>query len=489
MLHGIYCADHYSFSAATTDNGARLLILRSPHPSLHALILTLVQFMSQRSSRDFRVSLRAVMANYGMVFVLLFLMLVFSLLTIKEQRATGSDAGTQVANQIVTEYGSGVRVFIAVPASEDDRAFAAVVEQSIQAAGGTIVGSVVGAPAEARQKLEQLFAGEGRLDVIAATGASAEWKVWARFPQLTTQMFAVPRPGRWPSFLTRSNLIGVANQTAIYAVIAIGMTMVIISGGIDLSVGSLVALSSVAATILLRDYGGGVSATPLAVTFACLAGILLTAAAGFFNGLMVTQASLPPFLVTLAMMLMAKGLAMRLSNFTSINAVPPSFRWLGGESTAGLPNPVLIMIFLYALAHLMMQRSVFGRVLYAIGGNAEAARLAGIQVRKNQLVVYTISGALAGLGGIILSSRLNAGDPKYGDMFELNVIAAVVVGGTSLMGGEGRMLGTLIGAFIIAIIRNGMNLMSVAPSNQQIVLGAVLLLSVLADRLKRRPIR
>jgi ribose transport system permease protein len=445
--------------------------------------------MSQHPARTYRVSLRAAMKNYGMVFVLLFLMLVFSLLTVKEQRATGPDAGRQLADQIMTQYGSGVYVFIAVPASADDNAFAAAMEESITAAGGTVLGSVVGTPADARQKLEQLF-GEGtKIDVVAVTGASAEWKIWARFSQLTPQQFAVPQPGRWPSFLTRSNLIGVANQTAIYAIIAIGMTMVIIGGGIDLSAGSLVALSSVTATILLRDYAGGVFATPVSVIFACLAGILLTAAAGFFNGLMVTQASLPPFLVTLAMMLMAKGLAMRLSNFTSINAVPPSFRWLGGESTAGLPNPVLIMIVLYGLAHVIMQRSVFGRVLYAIGGNAEAARLAGIHVHRNLLLVYTISGALAGLGGIILSSRLNAGDPKYGDMFELNVIAAVVVGGTSLMGGEGRMLGTLIGAFIIAIIRNGMNLMSVAPSNQQIVLGAVLLLAVLADRLKRRSVR
>lgn len=445
--------------------------------------------MSPHSDRSFQATLRAAMTNYGMVFVLLFLMLVFSLLTVKEQQATGSDAVLQLADQIVTQYGSGANVFIAVPASADDKAFAAALEESITNAGGTVLGSVVGNPADARKKLEQIFATEAKVDVIAVTGASAEWKVWARFPQLMPQQFLVPQSGRWPSFLTRSNLIGVANQTAIYAVIAIGMTMVIIGGGIDLSVGSLVALSSVAATIILRDYAGGVTATPVSVVFACLAGILLTAAAGFFNGLMVTQASLPPFLVTLAMMLMAKGLAMRLSNFTSINAVPPSFRWLGGESTAGLPNPVLIMIVLYAVAHVIMQRSVFGRVLYAIGGNAEAARLAGIHVRGNLLVVYTISGALAGLGGIILSSRLNAGDPKYGDMFELNVIAAVVVGGTSLMGGEGRMLGTLIGAFIIAIIRNGMNLMSVAPSNQQIVLGAVLLLSVLADRLKRRPAR
>lgn len=445
--------------------------------------------MSQTSARPILGTLRAAMANYGMVFVLLILMLVFSLLTVKEQRATGSDAGHQLAAQIVTQFGTGVQVFIAVPVSEDDKAFAAAIEESITSSGGTVLGSVVGTPSDARQKMEELFSAEANVDVVAVSGASAEWKVWSRFPQLKPQQFAVPRPGRWPSFLTQSNLIGVANQTAIYAVIAIGMTMVIISGGIDLSVGSLVALSSVAATIIIRDFAGGVAATPVMVTLACLAGILLTAAAGFFNGLMVTQASLPPFLVTLAMMLMAKGLAMRLSNFTSINAVPPSFRWLGGESTAGLPNPVLIMIFLYALAHVIMQKSVFGRVLYAIGGNAEAARLAGIQVHKTQLFVYTMSGALAGLGGIILSSRLNAGDPKYGDMFELNVIAAVVVGGTSLMGGEGRMLGTLIGAFIIAVIRNGMNLMSVAPSNQQIVLGAVLLVSVLADRFKRRSIR
>lgn len=426
------------------------------------------------------------MKNYGMVFILLLLMLAFSLLTVKEQMATGSDAGTQLAERILTQHGSGAHVVIAVPSSADDKAFAAAIAESITAAGGTVSGSIAGTPADARQKLTELFAAEARIDVVAVTGASAEWKVWSRIPQLTPQMFAVPRPGRWPSFLTRSNLIGVANQTAIYAVIAIGMTMVIIGGGIDLSVGSLVALSSVATTIILRDYAGGVTATSESVMFACLAGILLTAAAGFFNGLMVTLASLPPFLVTLSMMLIAKGLAMRLSNFTSINAVPPSFRSIGGDSTAGVPNPVLIMIFLYAIAHVIMQYSVFGRVLYAIGGNAEAARLVGIQVRRTQLLVYTISGALAGLGGIILSSRLNAGDPKYGDMFELNVIAAVVVGGTSLMGGEGRMLGTLIGAFIIAIIRNGMNLMSVAPSNQQIVLGVVLLLAVLADRFKRR---
>ncbi|HCP11783.1 MAG TPA: hypothetical protein DIT89_05565 [Planctomycetaceae bacterium] len=206
------------------------------------------------------------------------------------------------------------------------------------------------------------------------------------------------------------------------------------------------------------------------------------------NGVLLTVARLPSFIVTLAMMLVARGLAQRLSNQESIGDVwlPPAFRTLGGGSLAGLPNPVWIMIVLYPAAHFMMSRTAFGRKLYAIGGNPEAARLCGIRLQQMKFLVFTLSGALAGLGGLLLSSRLNCGDPKYGDMYELEVIAAVVVGGTSLMGGEGRMLGTLIGAFIIAVIRNGMNLLGIESSSQNIVLGAVLAGAVLADQLKRR---
>ena len=200
---------------------------------------------------------------------------------------------------------------------------------------------------------------------------------------------------------------------------------------------------------------------------------------------MVTAFQLPPFIVTLATMLIARGLAKRLSDFQSINAVPPSFRWLGNGSTVNVPNAILLMILLYILTHFVMSRSVFGRYLYAIGGNAQASRLSGIPVKRTTMIVYVICGALAGLGGIMVSSRLNAGDPKYGTMYELEVIAAVVVGGTSLMGGEGRIFGTLIGAFIIAVIRNGMNLMGVNSDSQEMVLGAVLLLAVLLDRVKR----
>ena len=201
---------------------------------------------------------------------------------------------------------------------------------------------------------------------------------------------------------------------------------------------------------------------------------------------MITAFRIPPFIVTLGMMMMASGLSFRLSKGHSIPELPPAFFWLGRGQTLGIPHPILLMIVLYLVAHVVMSRMVFGRYVYAIGGNAEAARLSGVPVKRVLLAVYTISGILAGLGGIVLTSQLSAGDPKFGSMYELEVIAAVVVGGTSLMGGQGKIFGTLIGAFIIAVIKNGMNLTDVDPFNQKIVLGAVLMTAVLLDTLKRR---
>jgi ribose transport system permease protein len=212
----------------------------------------------------------------------------------------------------------------------------------------------------------------------------------------------------------------------------------------------------------------------------------LCAIVGAFVGGTVTLFDLPPFIVTLATMMMAKGLALRLAQGRSIPELPNSFFWIGGGQTMGVPNPVWLMVILYLLAHIVMSRTVFGRYVYAIGGNDEAARLSGVPVKRVLLIVYTVCGALAGLGGIVLASQLEAGDPKFGLMYELEVIAAVVVGGTSLMGGSGKIFGTLIGAFIIAVIKNGMNLIGVEPFNQRIVLGAVLLAAVLLDQLKRR---
>ena len=184
-------------------------------------------------------------------------------------------------------------------------------------------------------------------------------------------------------------------------------------------------------------------------------------------------------------MKMASGQAFQWAGGESISELPASLRWLGGGRTIGVPNAVWLMAILFVIAHIVMSRTVFGRYVYAIGGNEEAARLSGVPVKRVKLAVYTICGALAGVGGILLTSKLGAGDPKFGTGYELDVIAAVVVGGTSLMGGRGKILGTLIGAFIIAVINNGMNLTDIGPFTQWRVLGAVLLAAVLIDTLKR----
>jgi ribose/xylose/arabinose/galactoside ABC-type transport system permease subunit len=205
------------------------------------------------------------------------------------------------------------------------------------------------------------------------------------------------------------------------------------------------------------------------------------------SGTIITGFRVPPFIVTLGVMLMARGLAARLAQGQSVYQIPDSFTWLGrGAGVAGIPNAVGLVLLLYLAAQVMMSRTKLGRYLYAVGGNAEAARLSGVPVQRVQLFAYSLAGLLAGLGGVVMASQLRSASPNYGQMYELYVIAAVVVGGTSLSGGEGRIMGTLIGAFIIAVIQNGMNLVNVEAYTQSIVLGSVILLAVLLDRLKRR---
>lgn len=427
--------------------------------------------------------------DYGMLGVLLLLAALFSGLTVKEQYPTGVEAGEQVSRAIVAREGSTARVLIVARDTADDRVFTEAVATRLREAGATVLATVHGAAPDARQAIEKLLADGQTIDAVAANEVSARWTVYDRFPAVGAAKCVTPQPFRWPDFLKLSNLLGVAHQTAIYAIIAIGMTLVIITGGIDLSVGSLVALSAVASALVIRDWGGGASAGVGMVIAGMLAGVLVCALAGAFNGWLVTAFGIPPFIVTLGMMLMASGCAFRLSSGQSIPEVPAAFSWLGRESMFGLPNPVVLMIGLYLVAHVVMSRTVFGRYVYAIGGNPQAARLSGISVRTVLLAVYTLSGALAGLGGILLASQLSAGDPKFGLMYELDVIAAVVVGGTSLLGGRGKIFGTLIGAFIIAVIKNGMNLTNVDPFNQKIVLGAVLTASVLLDTVKHRATR
>ncbi len=219
---------------------------------------------------------------------------------------------------------------------------------------------------------------------------------------------------------------------------------------------------------------------------ACAAAVLVCGLVGGFSGAMITRFGIPPFIVTLAMMLVASGVAYILAKGQSIYQIPDSFIWLGrGADFLHLPNAVVLMVLLYALAHVLMTRFVTGRQLYAVGGNRAAARLSGVPIQRVILLAYVASGLLAGLGGVIMASQLKSGSPTYGNMYELYVIAAVVVGGTSLAGGEGRMLGTLTGAFTIAVIQNGMNLTNVESYTQKVVLGLVILGAVGLDKFRQ----
>ena len=232
---------------------------------------------------------------------------------------------------------------------------------------------------------------------------------------------------------------------------------------------------------------GGPDASVTGMIVASVLAILGCGILGLFSGSMVAYFGVPSFVASLGMMMVASGFAYMISGGLSIYQISSSFDWLGrGEAFWGIPNAVVLMVLLYIVAHFVMSRTTAGRYIYAVGGNPEAARLSGVPVKRILLWVYTVSGALAGLGGVVMASQFRSGDPKYGLMYELYVIAAVVVGGTSLAGGRGKVFGTLIGAFIIAVIQNGMNLTGVQSYTQKVVLGLVLLAAVLLDMLKKR---
>ncbi|MCX7424792.1 MAG: ABC transporter permease [Planctomycetia bacterium] len=430
------------------------------------------------------------LSNYGMLAVLLVLAAMFSVLTVDRQAPSGAASGRQLAARLAETLQPDDGVLIVVRPSDEECRFAEALRDALEAGGYRVVDVVSGDPADARRALVRVTDTQQPLAAIACSPTTADWSVFEdlgrRYPGLGDVRLVRPESTRWPNFLKRENLINVANQIAVIAILAIGMTMVIITGGIDLSVGSLIALSAVVTTALVRDVAGANQATALGMVLCSVGGIAACAAVGAFSGVMVTAFRIPPFIVTLAMMLVASGLAYLLSQGQSIHEVPDGFISLGRGQLAGIPNAVLLMVVLYAVAHVVMSQTIIGRYIYAVGGNVEAARLSGVPVKRVVLFVYLVGGELAGLGGVITASQLKAGSPTYGQMYELYVIAAVVVGGTSLSGGEGRILGTLIGALIIAVIQNGMNLIGVESYTQKVILGAVILAAVLLDTLKRR---
>jgi len=438
-------------------------------------------------------ALLRVLADYGMLLGLLVLCAFFSYATWEAQHPAGADAGERLGERIVRRFAgaSDRHVLIVARASRQDGEFAAELEGALRRSGWGSVEVVRGTPRDARAALARRARAGGRLDVIAGTHATTAWEVFAHlpedFPSFAAAEVLAPEPYWWPTFLTKDNLLNVTIQIVVIAILAIGVTMVILTGGIDLSVGSLIALSSVVAAVLIRDAAGGRDASAVGMVLCCLGGIAICALVGLFDGAMVTFFDVPPFIATLAMMLVGSGLAYLIAQGQSIQDVPDSFVWLGrGRDLLGIPNAVVMTAGLYAAAHVLMTQTKWGRYVYAVGGNAEAARLSGVPVQRVKLFVYAASGALAGLGGIVTASQLKSGSPKFGPWYELYAIAAVVVGGTSLSGGEGKVLGTLIGALIIAVIWNGMNLTDVESYTQKVVLGAVILGAVLLDRLKKR---
>jgi ribose transport system permease protein len=435
------------------------------------------------------ISLYRFLSGYGMLLVLALLCAYFSWVTWAEQQPSGAGAGEQLAKDLARRGPRASRVLIAARNTPDDLQFCRALRENLAQAGLTVLGVINGEPVDARRALEKLSMEGGRVDFIAGNAVSASWGVFQRlseFPAAAQARVVQPRSYRWPNFLKGDNLLNVANQIVVIAVVAIGMTLVIIAGGIDLSVGSLIALSAVVSTLLIREYAGADHAGVGGMILSCAAGILGCAVVGMISGLFVTQFGIPPFIVTLGTMLVASGFAFIAAHGQSIYQLPDSFIWLGrGTGILGIPNAVWLMAVLYGIGYLLMERMALGRYVYAIGGNREAALLSGVPVKRVIVLTYIISGALAGLGGVITASQLKSGAPTYGVMYELYVIAAVVVGGTSLLGGEGKILGTLIGAFIIAVIQNGMNLTGVESYTQKVVLGLLILGAVLLDRMRK----
>jgi ribose transport system permease protein len=505
--------------------------------------------------------MRDLFTTYGMLLVLLVLCIYFSAVTVQEQYPEGAAAGRQLADTIVARFGTGARVVIVAARSKDDIAFADELDARLRDSDLAVAGVVKGQPKDVLPAVRRSLKIHQGIDVIACNRTTAAWGVVSRLPKqipaLRKTTVVQPESYSWPNFLKVDNLLNIANQIAVIAILAIGMTLVIITGGIDLSVGSLIALSAVVSTWLIWAAGGGttfpltvdvlslvwtailggigsvalvISArtrgglaqglavlslgaaamllvfalaqlaltplvlvlqgcgpTPAVMVVCCLAAIALCAAVGALSGSLITIFRMPPFIVTLAMMLVGSGLALKIARGESIHQLPESFVWLGrGADLFHIPNAVALMGLLYLLAHVLMTRMAIGRYIYAVGGNIEAARLSGVPVRGVVLFVYTLSGALAGLGGIVLASQLRSGSPRYGEGYELMVIAAAVVGGTSLAGGAGRVLDTLTGALIIAVIANGMNLTGVSAFDQKVILGLVILGAVLFDTAKRR---
>ena len=429
--------------------------------------------------------IKTLIKNYGMVLVLIALCILFSILTIKEQNPDSESAANQIVKNVQQSYAQNDMILTVGSLNKDSESFAVSLKEKLEFNGYKNIVLVNGIPRDLRLALDSLKLAQKNPVLIATSGDVVKWRIIERFPEFYPELadceIIIPKTYFWPDFLRKSNFVAIVDRIVVIAVIAIGMTMVIITGGIDLSVGSLIAVSAVVSTIIMKMMGG-LEASGWAVFIGFLSGIFACGILGGFGGFLVAKFKVPPFITTLAIMLMGRGLAFMITGGFSIYQVPKTLPWIGQGITFGFPNTVILLVLLYFIAYIFMSRTHIGRYIYAVGGNQEAAHLSGVPVKNIIIFVYIISGITAGIGGCIQASQLNTGTPNMGLMYELYVIAAVVVGGASLSGGAGRILGTLIGAFIISVIQNGMNLLGMESYTQQVMLGLVILIAVVIDK-------
>lgn len=341
---------------------------------------------------------------------------------------------------------------------------------------------VVEAAEAAEAQAKRVAAAQRRFELVRAAGLIVALVV----------LLGVLNVATHGSFLAPNNVLNILRQIAVNSILAVGQTFVIITAGIDLSVGSLIALTGV----LMAGTLHVTNVALLGLVAAVLVGLGAGAVAGTINGLPVVRFGLPPFITTLAMMLMARGLAFLYTGGRPIEIDNQTFNFAGSGfvlpglghliNIPGIPTPVIVMAAVVVAGSYLLSQTRFGRYVYAIGGNEEAARLSGINVFRVKLGVYVISGALAGLASLLLAARLSSGIPQSGEGYELQSIAAVVVGGTSLMGGRGSIGGTFVGALLIGVLYNLMNLLSIQSYAQEVILGGVILAAVLLDELRKR---
>jgi ribose transport system permease protein len=311
---------------------------------------------------------------------------------------------------------------------------------------------------------------------LEAAGKSGIWQKFG--PLLALVLLFIVITVLNPSFMEPNNILNLLRQTSINALIAFGMTFIILTGGIDLSVGSILALSSALMA--------GMMVSGLDPILAILVGILLGAIMGVINGILVSKGKMAPFIVTLATMTIFRGLTLVYTDGKPITGIGDSvmFQMLGRGYFLGVPVPAVVMIIAFMILWFLLHKTSFGRKTYAIGGNERASRISGIKVDRVKVAIYGLAGTMAAIAGAILTSRLNSAQPTAGQSYEMDAIAAVVLGGTSLSGGKGRLFGTLVGVLIIGTLNNGMNLLGVSSFYQQVVKGAVILIAVLLDRKK-----